>query len=346
MSFTSLHRSRIFAVSLVCLTVFNDGRSFAQSAPSQLPASADPGRISGQAPALPIQNKNLQVLRTQSQGTNGQDLVIPGSDQVLVDLKEIHFQGVSVYSSEYLQSLSSPFIGKKVRLKDIIDILNKLNTKYRNDGYIFARAFFPEQDITNGFVKIEVVEGYVSSVKIENPLYDNSEAANVILKRIQNLAPFNIHPFEQDVLMLNNLAGSTFKSVLKTPDQEKLPGALDVVLIESENPTTTTINFDNYGSQYSGPTEATIARTRYYNFLPYDQLDMQVFGTAPTDELRFVQLNYSTPFPDIPGLKLLGNASYGKTAAGSNLKELDVTGFSKELKSGASYTLPVNRASS
>lgn len=55
-------------------------------------------------------------------------------------------------------------MGKEVDLAALQNLANAISEVYRQAGYPFARAYLPEQDIRDGLVKIEVLEGRLGQV--------------------------------------------------------------------------------------------------------------------------------------------------------------------------------------
>lgn len=340
MSQSLYHLMRISALAAVLILVQATNTVHAQTPP--IPSAADPSRVVTETPDLVQQSGAVNNEAVQA-GQAYNDVVIPGADTVSFHLNSLDITGVSAYSKLYLQSLSDGLVGHDVTLQSVINVINKLNRKYRDDGFIFARAFLPEQDITEGNVRVEVVEGFVNLVQIENAVYEHSSVLDKLVADMREMRPFNIFKFERIVLQLNNLGGSKFRTLLKPPVNAVAPGGIDVVLIEDEQPDVDFLSFDNYGSKYAGPTELSFAHVKYYSFVPYDELSLQLFGSLPTDELQYFQLGYQMPVAAIPGLKAISSYSVGSTEAGSNLNELDIKGNVHEGKVGASYTYPLGR---
>ena len=328
-------------ISFTALAGFAGGvKTYAQTVPA-LPPSADPGRLIQDKPSLPQTENNAPLPETKPKG-EVERFSIPGADQIFIVLRSVTITGMGVYDSAAFTKELDAEIGKKISFSKIIDLLNSINSKYRQDGYIAARAYFPEQDITDGNILIEVQEGILNNVTIENPLHPNSA---LIPPRLQNLGsgkPLNVINFQQSLLQINDLPGSRFKSVLK-PSGTENPGKIDVILLENPVPESTSISLDNYGSQYAGPFQLSFANTEYSVFTPYDQLDAQVTTSAHDDELVFAQAGYTKPSTTIPGLKYFASFSLGKTEAGDRLDPLDIKGLVNETKLEATYDVPLNR---
>ena len=147
---------RLFAVTL-CLSPAAALAQAAPVSPSVVPGSANPGRIEErfQQPDLaPATSAPLTIKR--------EDTAAPeGADKTTLSLNQVVIEGATVYSQAQLDGFWQAEQGKQVTLSDIYKIADDITVKYRNDGYILAKAVIPPQRIENGVVHIRVVEGYI-----------------------------------------------------------------------------------------------------------------------------------------------------------------------------------------
>lgn len=73
--------------------------------------------------------------------------------------------GNTQFSDEILLEKVADQIGLEVDFAGLQEITNRLSQFYRIDGFPFARAYLPEQDVTEGLVVVEVLEGIYGSVQ-------------------------------------------------------------------------------------------------------------------------------------------------------------------------------------
>jgi len=98
-------------------------------------------------------------------------------------LKEIDYQGNTVFTDEELDKISAEYFDTFVTLDDLRAIMNEITGYYNNEGYITSFAYLPAQGIQDGRVKLSVVEGKISRVKVKgNKWARDSYLKNNILK--------------------------------------------------------------------------------------------------------------------------------------------------------------------
>ncbi len=319
---------------------------YAQTPPVVLPGSTDPGRLGGsaQAPALGGQKESVVPDKASAQAGN---IVIPGAEAVFFTLVDLKINGMEAYEPGYFMAEYIGLIGKPVSLQQIIDIVNRINDTYRKDGYIFSRAFLPEQDITAGVVKVQVVEAKIDSVSMPDVSAEKFLELKPYVDKIAAIRPFNINEYEHSLLSLNQLPGARFRSVLRQPTQaDAQPGSIEVALLEDKLPRETVVELNNFGSRYAGPVQANLMHQEPRIFGDYDQASLRLSTTIPMDEVKYGQLAYDMPFLQVPGLSFNMALGWGGTVSGSNLDPLDVKGFARDARLGLSYAALLSRRTS
>ena len=88
---------------------------------------------------------------------------IPGEIQV----KSFEVIGSSVFSQEEFDELLKEFTTKPISFAELLRTKDKVTEYYFEQGYITSGAFIPPQELTDGVVKIQVVEGKVDEIVIE-----------------------------------------------------------------------------------------------------------------------------------------------------------------------------------
>jgi len=141
--------------SLVVLSLVNSTAVHAQS--------FDPAvRLPQTAPSLtaPAPSPDFRV--------NGGPLlgVEPGGATFLLNGFEI--EGNTLFETKDLTALVSSRLGQDVDFAALEDIANTISQYYRDAGYPFARAYLPAQDVQQGIVRIEVLEGRYGAVTAVN----------------------------------------------------------------------------------------------------------------------------------------------------------------------------------
>src|SRR5262245_1864933 len=79
-------------------------------------------------------------------------------------LRNVSLTGAHAIAPDQLAGAWRPFIGKKVSQVDLASIVAAIGDVYRAAGFHLCRAIVPPQDIADGSVRIQVIEGAISEV--------------------------------------------------------------------------------------------------------------------------------------------------------------------------------------
>jgi hemolysin activation/secretion protein len=95
---------------------------------------------------------------------------------------EIH--GDTLLSTETLRSILAKYTGTNVSLTEIMSAASDLQLGYRARGYPTVSVTLPQQQITNGLVKIRVFEGRLAEIEVSKNLYFSS---NNVMRALPSL---------------------------------------------------------------------------------------------------------------------------------------------------------------
>ena len=164
-----------------------------------------------------------------------------GDPYMKATIDEVGSQGVYVNSIEVspseilsrdeINSVIGQYVGRNVFMTDIQNAINGLNNLYAEKGFVTARAYLPEQTVSNGNIKIELIESRIGNVSVLNNKYTTD---NYILKRIPEKSGqlFDIVDLEKDVLDFNRYHdGVNLTANLKAGT---VPGTTDIELTAHE----------------------------------------------------------------------------------------------------------------
>src|ERR1700744_4137017 len=218
--------------------------------PAVAQTSAEPGHIDQRfrpQPAPPSVGAPIEIPSTTQND--------PPSDaqSVSFTLSSIGLEGNRALSDSELQALAAPYIGRPVTLAQIYELADKVTAAYRAAGYILARAVVPAQKISNGHLTLQIIEGFIDSVKIQGDAGGARPYLEAYGRRIKAARPLTAEVLESELLLVSDLAGFQVRSVL-TPSPT-VPGAADLTLVVDRTPVNGFLSVDNRGSKYLGPYE-------------------------------------------------------------------------------------------
>lgn len=179
--------------------------------------------------------------RYGTQGNPVTNYASPNSDYMKATIDEIGTKGVYVNSIEVspseilsrdeINGVIGKYVGKNVFMSDIQEAIDGINKLYAEKGYVTARAYLPEQTVSNGNIKIELIESKIGKVTVTNNRYTTS---NYILNRMPEKSGqlFDIVDLEKDVLDFNRYHdGVNLTANLKAGEE---PGTTDIQLTAQE----------------------------------------------------------------------------------------------------------------
>jgi len=280
----------------------------------QLPPTIDPGRIQDRldAPRVP---RGAEIPELKGPQRDAPDDL----KAVRVTLNSVRIEGASAEMAPRLQAQADGYVGREISVGEIFELARALTAVYRNAGYILSQVIVPPQSLSDGVLRLVVVEGYIASVRIEG----ESDARRTLAElgeKIKASRPLHAATLERYLLIANELPGVQLRSVL-TPSQT--PGAADLVLIASSKRVEGHVSLDNYGSRYLGTGQlgAGVAVNRLAGD---DQL--RILATAAGDsEMGFGEIAY-TRVLNSEGLRLGAGASTTHTRPGDALEPFEIRG--------------------
>ncbi|WP_234346750.1 ShlB/FhaC/HecB family hemolysin secretion/activation protein [Halomonas sp. G11] len=171
----------------------------------------------------------------------------PGGAEVT--LQEVRFRGNTLFDAERLRAVLGEAADQPQDMAGLQQLANRISQFYRDNGYPFARALLPAQDLGSGVLTIEVVEGNYDRVYTSGP----ERLANELqpwLTPLEPDTPIASAPLERRLLLLGDLPGVAATPVMR-PGRRTGTGELEVEVRPTQR-VTGLVGADNHGSRYSG----------------------------------------------------------------------------------------------
>ena len=245
-----MHKKHIASlITLACLSLSN----VALAAPDNRIANDAGIQMNRMRNYLERERVNRQIAEDRAAAKNKVESeaakqTAPG-EVITFELKKIVTDASAVLTDAELDAIIKPYEGKQVQLNDIYAIVDKINALYNDKGYVTCRAFLPPQTITDGTVKLLLVEGRTGSTIVNNNKYTKTK---YITNRM-HLAKgeiANIKRLNKDLLLFNATNSTQLRIMMKAGTE---PGTTDYEITAYEPMRDTwTIFEDNAGSDTSG----------------------------------------------------------------------------------------------
>lgn len=215
---------------------------------------------------------------------------IPEGTCVLV--KELQFTGNTVFSSEKLKEKTGHYLHRNLCMAEIRDLCNEIRALYVRKGYFLARAFPPVQEIKDGLLTIEIVEGRLGAVTIEgNKHYSTHFIRRYFTPLIGK--PLNYDEFLKKLMLLNEFEDLAIGAIF---EKGKKFGTADLILrVKDARPVHLFVDVNNYGSRQTSLYRAG-GRLDYGNFVTQgDTFSIAEVVGIPLKQLNFTDAIYRIP---------------------------------------------------
>ena len=238
--------------------------------------------------------------------------------------------GNTVFSETDLKALLAADIGKEVDFDGLTEVADKIKVHYRNNGYFLAVAMLPKQEIEDGMVTIEVLEGRIGKIDFVSPLpktatITEAQFKGMLSQRLKEGDLITENSLERPLLQLRDLPGVEVRSVINPGDT---PGTANVTLEVLPQPNLRKLNgnveFDNFGNRFAGEYRGTVKANYMSPFGIGDTVNISAtWAEKPTN--IFGRLGYLAPVGNW-GTRVGANLSRLSYALGKDFAALEVNG--------------------
>ncbi len=246
----------------------------------------------------------------------------PADSTPMVVLRKVSLTGARAIPQQGLARAYQPYLGKKVSQADLAAIASAVSDLYRAAGFHLSRAIVPPQDIKDGHVRVQVIEGGITEVAFKG---EDAEKFGVrpMLGPVLAEQPSRLPTLERQLLLINGRPG------VRVTDTELEEiglgsGRFRLVIHVKTWRIFTSLGIDNLGSSSVGPWQ-TYAAGAFNSYLaPGDVLAVNL-GTIANDprQLAFGRLSYDVPV-GTDGSQLGASALYSAVRPG-DIRRLDNT---------------------
>ena len=226
----------------------------------------------------------------------------PADPRPLFVLRHISIAGATAIPADRLATAYQSYIGKKVSRADLAAIAAGVSDLYRTAGFQLSRAIIPPQDISNGSIRVQVIEGSITAVDLKGEAADEFGVRRMLLPVLSE-RPSRLTTLERKLLLINARPGvriqdTTLEEIGKTSGHFRL-----TVFVKTWH-VYTSFGIDNLGASAVGPWES-YATVAYNSLLAAGDTLAVNLSTIPNDprELAFGRLSYDTPIGN-DGLKV------------------------------------------
>lgn len=247
-------------------------------------------------------------------------------DDVKFSVKSIRVIGATRFPEAQVKAFFTPVEGRVIVLDDLRKAAQDLEDLYRKNGYFLTRVFIAPQQVKDGVLEVQVLEGYVGAVFVEGPNAGSRHHAEALLKPVMAKRPTNFDDLEERLLLINDTPGLAAKAVLRQGAER---GSSELLLTATRLPTSYRASFSNSASEILGPTTYGVGATFGQPLGRPGSLDIDLSGAGGgLKELRSANLRYAMPLAQRAIFSVGGLLAYarpGGFVANLNIKSRVMT---------------------
>jgi len=302
-------------------------RILAQNNPGIPPGVLEPTRPTlPSLPNTPPETPNPPPTLTPPPQT---PLTPPPELGVKVKVKRVEVLGSTVFSPEEFDAAVASFVGKDATFEELLAIRTAITKLYTDNGYSTSGAFLPPQDVTDGVVKVQVVEGSIERIDIQGlkRLRTSYVRDRIALAAI---APVNLRRLEEalQLLQLNPII-TTVQAELSAGTA---PGLSVLTLNMKEGqPLTTAFTVENRDSPSVGEIRGT-ASISHKNLLGFGDRLSADYGIG--EGINSYNISYEIPLNARDGTLNLSYSNSSSRIIEEPFSNLDINADSSNFSLG------------
>ncbi len=216
----------------------------------------------------------------------------PREGQQTFVVKRFRIVGATLVPTRDIQYTLEPWLDQEITFADLEDALQAVADLYQQRGW-YARPQLPEQDLVDGVVTIQVIEGKLGEVKVDESAgarISGSRIVNTVTARQDLGAPLNLKDMERALSILNDTPGiavTTAMAAGATPETTDL-----IVQVQSKRWWGLNASADNFGARSTGYARLSVNGSADSPLGIGDQLSLNYVGSLGT---QFGRVGYTLP---------------------------------------------------
>lgn len=245
----------------------------------------------------------------------------PPAGGPVLDVGAIVIDGLVAMRQADFSPVVEPFAGRPLDRTELARLTDAIAARARQEGYVLATAWIPEQTLIGGMLRVRIEEGRIDRVRVEGS--DDP----VIARQLQRLVtgrPVTLAALQREVLLTDDLPGVWIRSTRFDREGERRILVVDARRDEFGGSVTASTD----GTKPLGPIRARIDLDANGLISSRDRVDLS-FSATPFDpeELVFVSARYSVVINE-RGTTVGAFGNYSRTEPGAYLANRELLGDS------------------
>ncbi len=231
------------------------------------------------------------------------------------EIRRFVVAGNTLLTEDQVQAAVAPFTGQGRVYGDIQQALEALENLYRSAGYTAVQVHVPEQELSSGEVRIDVVETVVGKVQVSDNRHFSQANIRASIPALKEGVSPNLRRISESVQLANDNPAKQVNVTLSAAESgDQIDAKIEV---KDDNPLRVMLNLDNTGSADTGRWRTGVA-IQHSNLFNRDHVATVAYTTSPDSpsgsKVDLYSLGYRLP------LYALGDSLdfiYGKSSVSS-----------------------------
>lgn len=254
------------------------------------------------------------------------------TDTTPISVSDVVLVGNTLLSAHQFETYLASIRGTSTTFGGLQSLARTISNEYRKAGYPLATVIIPPQRLENGVVRLQVIEGSIGDVVVNNESRVSDKAVKDYLnKSIKTGQPLNQADSERALLLIKDLAGTDNVNY-------RLQGGQNstnlVVELDKSRLMDGFVQVDNYGSKSTGVARVRVGANAHSVFGQGEKISAQAMTS-------FQGVNYARLSADMPvggdGLAVSAGVGHTRYALGGAFKDLNATGQATSVDVGVRY---------
>lgn len=245
-----------------------------------------------------------------------------------IKISRVVVTGATVYSADEFLFCTEPITGRSVTEAELVGASSCITKIYQDAGYALSRAIIPPQDVPNGKLIIQVIEGYIGTYEFvggDGARYGADKFADVIKQE----RPLTLKTLERQLMLISDIPGIAVEDT-EIAERGSMSGHFQLIIKIKSWQLFSSSEYDNRGTEDVGPYQSY--SSVFLNSL-FGRGESIGFGFSSAvgalDELSLGQVSVDVPL-DAYGLRLSAFMLASRTAPDDIRKIIDTRYKSQE----------------
>lgn len=267
----------------------------------------------------------------------------PDDNTTRVIIRDFVFDGNTSVATEDLETVAQSFRNREVTFADLKKLCRQIQQFYQIKGYFLVRAVLPPQDISQGMLRVQIIEGAIGAIEIRGNKRIPTEFINSRLKVDPTKPCLRYNHLLRSLILLNEYPSIDVKTTLV---KGRAPGTTDMIVDVIERPgAKVRAWFNNGGARYVSEINWGQQLEFYDIARTGDVLRAHVALGSPARNLRVGGVSYTAPV-NTRDTKVTVGYDYSDFHARRQISDLGIRGATQTVSLGVLQPIVRNMTSS